>query len=47
MALPVSGRDIVTDMSEQVIGAQSRWVFDWFHWWFGLCLIIIIVEIIT
>lgn len=30
----------------QVIAAQSRWCFDWFHWWFGLCLLIVAAELV-
>ncbi|KAL1852480.1 hypothetical protein Daus18300_012161 [Diaporthe australafricana] len=30
----------------RVIGAQSRWNFDWFHWWFGLCLLIVVAELV-
>lgn len=35
-----------TDIREQVIGAQGRWCFDWFHWWFGLCLLIVAAELV-
>ncbi|KAH7031508.1 uncharacterized protein B0I36DRAFT_431601 [Microdochium trichocladiopsis] len=31
----------------RVIGAKSRWYFDWFHWWFGLCLLIVVAELVV
>lgn len=36
----------VTDTRKQVIAAESRWNFDWFHWWFGLCLLIVATELV-
>ncbi|KXJ86961.1 hypothetical protein Micbo1qcDRAFT_112396, partial [Microdochium bolleyi] len=30
----------------QVIGARNRWYFDWFQWWFGLCILIVVTELI-
>lgn len=41
-----SPRQELTDIWKQVIGAQSRWCFDWFHWWFGLCLLIVVAELV-
>ncbi|KAJ1330818.1 hypothetical protein MN608_04274 [Microdochium nivale] len=31
----------------QVIGARNRWCFDWFHWWFGLCLLVVVAELVV
>lgn len=39
-------RKELTDIRKQVIAAQSRWCFDWFHWWFGLCLLIVAAELV-
>lgn len=39
-------RNELTDIRKQVISAQNRWYFDWFHWWFGLCLLIVAAELV-
>lgn len=39
-------RNELTDIRKQVIAAQNRWYFDWFHWWFGLCLLIVAAELV-
>lgn len=39
-------RKELTDIPKQVLGAQNRWCFDWFHWWFGLCLLIVATELV-
>ncbi|KAG6357673.1 hypothetical protein INS49_013552 [Diaporthe citri] len=30
----------------RVIAARGRWYFDWSHWWFGLCLLVVAAELV-
>ncbi|KAH7028747.1 uncharacterized protein B0I36DRAFT_268844 [Microdochium trichocladiopsis] len=34
------------DSDCRVIGARNRWYFDWYQWWFGLCMLIVVAELI-